>query len=116
MRRRRYTMRFSTSILALVLASGVGLAELGPSEEELACAALTNIRNLTVTSADVRWVEREQAVRLGYDAIQYCYVKGIISPAISYHVQLPLPASWNGRFLNWGDGGKDGALDFADHG
>ena len=46
---------------------------------------------------------------------RYCYVKGIISPAISYHVQLPLPKDWNGRFVNWGDGGKDGDLDFADH-
>ena len=41
----------------------------------------------------------------------YCHAKGIISPAISWHVQLPLPANWNGRFLKWGDGGKDGDLD-----
>ena len=115
MMRRRYTMRFSTSILALVLTTGVGLAEPGPSEEELACAALTDIRNLTVSSADVRWVERERAVRLGYSAVQYCYVKGVISPGISFHIQLPLPQNWNGRFLKWGDGGKDGDLDFADH-
>ena len=30
-------------------------------------------------------------------------------------MQLPLPEDWNGRLLNWGDGGKDGDLDFADH-
>jgi hypothetical protein len=23
--------------------------------------------------------------------------------------------NWNGRYLSWGDGGKDGALNFADH-
>jgi len=45
----------------------------------------------------------------------YCYVKGLIPPGIRYHVQLPLPQNWNGRFLNWGDHGKDGLLDFADH-
>ena len=26
-----------------------------------------------------------------------------------------MPANWNGRLLKWGDGGKDGDLDFADH-
>ena len=35
-------------------------------------------------------------------------------PAIQFHVQLPFPSEWNGRFLKWGDGGKDGDLDFAD--
>lgn len=30
-------------------------------------------------------------------------------------MQLPLAEAWNGRFLNVGDGGKDGDLDFADH-
>ena len=45
----------------------------------------------------------------------YCYVRGILPPAIGFHVQLPLRADWNGRFLKWGDGGKDGDLDFADH-
>ena len=45
----------------------------------------------------------------------YCYVRGIISPAIHFHAQLPLPENFNGRFLQWGDGGKDGDLDFANH-
>ena len=44
----------------------------------------------------------------------YCYVRGVITPAIHFHVQLPLADDWNGRFLMWGDGGKDGDLDFAD--
>ena len=77
------------------------------SEAELACLELAHIRNLTLTSAEL--VEATDSTP------QYCYVKGIISPSISYHVQLPLPDNWNGRFVNWGDGGKDGDLDFADY-
>lgn len=77
------------------------------SAEQLACEALTGTPNLTLTSA--RLVEAADSTP------QYCYVKGIVSPAISYHLQLPLPENWNGRFVNWGDGGKDGDLDFADH-
>ena len=77
------------------------------SEEELACIALTDTRSLTITSAE--WVDATVSTP------QYCRVKGVISPAIRFHVQLPLPENWNGRFLNWGDGGKDGDLDFADH-
>jgi len=108
-------MVLSTSILVLVLAASVGLAEQGPSQAELACAALMDFRNLTIMSAELRKVDESRASRLGYDVVRYCYVKGIISPAIRFHVQLPLPDNWNGRFLNWGDGCKDGNLDFADH-
>ncbi len=113
--RRRHTILFSTSILALVLVTCVGLAEPGPSEEELACAALTDLRSLTIISAEVRGVDEARALRRGYDVVQYCYVKGIISPAIRFHVQLPLAGNWNGRFVMIGDGAKDGDLDFADH-
>ncbi len=77
------------------------------SEEQMACEALMGTRNLTITSA--------RLLAATETTPQYCYVKGIISPAIVYHVQLPLPQDWNGRFLKWGDGGKDGDLDFADH-
>ncbi|MBT8146069.1 MAG: tannase/feruloyl esterase family alpha/beta hydrolase, partial [Gammaproteobacteria bacterium] len=63
-------------------------------------------RNLTLTSARIRSTA---------DGTPHCYVRGIIYPAIHYHAQLPLPENWNGRFLQWGDGGKDGDLDFADH-
>ena len=72
-----------------------------------ACEALMWTRNLTITLA--------QVVEAADSTPRYCYVKGVISPAISYHVQLPLPENWNGRFVKWGDGGKDGDLDFADH-
>ena len=70
------------------------------------CSALRLVRNLTITYADVA---------VGSDGAPYCYVKGILPPAIQFHVQLPLPRNWNGRFLKWGDGGKDGDLDLADH-
>ncbi len=30
-------------------------------------------------------------------------------------MQLPLAGNWNGRLLHWGDGLKDGDLDYADH-
>ena len=76
-------------------------------EDQASCEALIATRNLTITWA--------QLVKATDSTPRYCYVKGIISPAISYHVQLPLLRNWNGRFLNWGDGGKDGDLDFADH-
>ena len=77
------------------------------SEDELACLALTETRNLNITSAAL--------VPATESTPQYCYVKGSISPAILFHVQLPMPENWNSRFLQWGDGGKDGDLDFADH-
>ena len=77
------------------------------SEDEAACKALLETRNLTLRLARV--VEATETTP------RYCYVKGLISPAIVYHVQLPLPRNWNGRFVNWGDGAKDGDLDFADH-
>jgi len=72
-----------------------------------ACSALQDMRNLTITRASIR--ENSQ------DGSSYCYVRGIISPAIHFHAQLPLSENWNGRYLMWGDGGKDGDLDYADH-
>lgn len=74
--------------------------------ERTDCEALLLTRNLTITHA---------AIAKTGAGVAYCYVKGILPPAIGFHVQLPLPEAWNGRFLKWGDGGKDGDLDFADH-
>ena len=68
------------------------------------CAALVDIANLTIRSAV--WKPRTQA-----EPAQ-CYVRGA-SGRVEYHVQLPPPDAWNGRFLNWGDGLHDGDLDFA---
>jgi len=106
------SLRYSTillwivSALTLAACSGV-MGDETASENELTCLALTSVPNLTLTSAEL--------VPATESTPQYCYVKGLISPAIAYHVQLPLPENWNGRFLQWGDGGKDGDLDFADH-
>ena len=110
---RRYTMVFSTAALAVLLAAWVGLTA-GLSQQQTACEALTDIRNLAITSAELRKVDESRALRLGYDVVQYCYVKGIIAPAIRFHVQLPLPEHWNGRFLSAhradasGGGGRSG--------
>ncbi len=88
-----------------LLASTSALAQ--SASDTQACEALTEIRDLTILSA------RIMAADNGTPA--YCYVRGLISPSTQYHVQLPLHDNWNGRFLQWGDGGKDGDLDFADH-
>ncbi len=93
------------SILVLWGCSGLREDET-VSEQQLACEALAQTPNLTITVA--RLVEATETTP------QYCYMKGVISPAIVYHMQLPLPENWNGRLLNIGDGGKDGDLDFSD--
>jgi len=95
--------------ISTLIISGTGtvFAQQNDFAQTQACSALQDVRNLTITSASLR--DNQQG------ADPYCYVKGIISPAIHFHAQLPLPENWNGRFLQWGDGGKDGDLDFADH-
>src|SRR5262245_56242128 len=75
--------------------------------DRAACEALLELPNLTITLAKL--------VDADGSTPRYCYVRGTIPPGIVYHVQLPLPQSWNGRFLKYGDGTKDGDLDYADH-
>ena len=74
--------------------------------DEAACKALMGVPNVTVIMAELKAATDKTP--------QYCYVKALVSGTIQFHVQLPLPASWNGRYISWGDGGKDGDLDFAD--
>ena len=90
---------------AVPVAQGVEQAPAATSADRAGCEALLQVRNLTLTQAGLAEA----------DGVPYCYVRGILPPAIHFHVQLPLPRDWNGRFLKWGDGGKDGDLDFADH-
>ncbi|SVC10966.1 uncharacterized protein METZ01_LOCUS263820, partial [marine metagenome] len=82
------------------------VSALGSVEEITNCEDLLQQRNLTITYAGLAETSKGKS---------YCYVKGLLLPAVHFHVQLPLPGDWNGRFLKWGDGGKDGDLDFADH-
>lgn len=92
---------------ALLFNANNSVAQTASVQQTQACEALGAIRNLTITEASVKDNPQSDA--------DYCYVRGIIAPAIHFHAQLPLPSNWNGRFLQWGDGGKDGDLDFADH-
>lgn len=97
----------SHSVLVVLGVLAWQVADAASQAEHAACEALVEMPNLTITSAEI--------TRATATTPEYCYLRGSISPAIRYHVQLPLPDRWNGRFLNWGDGGKDGDLDYADH-
>jgi hypothetical protein len=94
----------AVAILSFLL--GGAAAHADDAADSARCEALTDTPNLTIVSARV--------VAAAGTIPRYCYAKGTIPPGISYHVQLPLPADWNGRFLVSGDGGKDGDLDRAD--
>ena len=112
MGRMRFSLGFWIVICLFVFAEDLGLAsekldQASFKKEEAACRALTGIPNLTILSAEL--------VAATESMPDYCHVTGLISPAIHYYVQLPLRANWNARFLKWGDGGKDGDLDFAPH-
>ena len=94
---------------AVVFSFGVGAFQappIGSVEEITNCERLLQQRNLTITYAGIAETSEGRS---------YCYVRGLIRSAVHFHVQLPLPDDWNGRLLKWGDGGKDGDLDFADH-
>jgi feruloyl esterase len=97
------------ALLVVTCQQGADAAQGAPARaasDREGCEALFHLRNLTITHAGLSETG---------DGVAYCYVRGILPPAIHFHVQLPLPGNWNGRFLKWGDGGKDGDLDFADH-
>ena len=101
------SQRVFVILLAVAWVVQIGVQAEVDSDAEAACRALVRIPNLTILSAELREADGS--------APRQCYLRGLISPAIHYHVQLPLPSDWNGRFLGWGDGGKDGDLDFAHH-
>jgi len=98
-------LRYASLLVGLCLGAMPGLAT-ADEQDELQCHALLATPNLTITSAEL--------VPASGPTPAYCLAKGTISPQIRYQMQLPLPANWNGRYLNLGDGGKDGDLDFAD--
>ena len=109
MDRLRYTaMTLAAALFLAGSGEALALPQAGGdrSEKQRACSALTGIRNLTIISASL--------VNARGTTPEYCYVRGLITPAIHFHLQLPLPENWNGRFLHIGDGGTDGDLDFND--
>lgn len=91
----------------VLLAPGDSLAQSDSANAQAQCEALVDVANLSVYRADWRAATA--------DAPAHCYIRGTVGPSLHYHMQLPAPSAWNGRFLNWGDGGHDGDLDYADH-
>lgn len=111
----RATVLAALGALAAAMLGSIGAAHAQPDaasadaaaeQARAACERLLQARDLTITTAAL--------VEARASAPQHCYVRGTIRGSIRYHVQLPLPGEWNGRFLMSGDGGKDGDLDFAD--
>ena len=108
-----YRLAMSLTVAATLTACGAPPAASpqapgdGAAANRARCEALRDLPNLTITMAKI--------VAADGDTPSYCYVRGALPPGIAYHVQLPLPADWNGRFLKFGDGTKDGDLDYADH-
>ena len=98
-------LRYKTLLLLGLMTAQSGLSQ--TDIDQTICEELQDLRNLTLIRAEIK--------KNPLDESTYCYVRGIISPAIHFHAQLPLPRNWNGRFLQWGDGGKDGDLDYANH-
>jgi feruloyl esterase len=101
------------------LAAGIGLAlsaslsttsafaQADEALEQSQCEALADIANLSVSRAT--WKPATDR------APAHCYIRGTVASNLSFHIQLPAPSAWNGKFLNWGDGGHDGDLDYANH-
>ena len=79
----------------------------GQEDHAARCEAMIDTRNLTLYRAEWRPASESGPA--------YCHVQGQVGPGLTYYVQLPAPEAWNGRFLNWGDGGHDGDLDYAPH-
>src|SRR5215471_14557810 len=72
------------------------------ASDDTTCHALLHLPNLTILSAEI--------VEASGRTPRYCHVTGLISPGIHWHAQLPLPANWNEKLLNIGNGGKAGNL------
>jgi feruloyl esterase len=75
-----------------------------PTDEE-SCRALLEMPTLTITTASLKPAVRETPA--------HCQAYGLIAGRIRFVAQLPLRSAWNGRLLNVGDGGKDGAVNLS---
>ena len=67
--------------------NGAANAAVAAAADVTRCEALRDLPTLTITAAKI--------VAADGDTPSYCYVRGAIPPGIVYHVQLPLPTSWN---------------------
>ena len=76
-----FTSLFSALML---LASSPGMAQ--SAAVTAACESLLDLRSLTITRASIR--------KNTQDDSSYCYVRGIISPAIHFHAQLPMSVAF----------------------
>ncbi len=101
-------MRFIAA-LKIIVPGWLAFAAAAQGQEDHAahCEAMIDTRNLTLYRAEWRPASESGPA--------YCHVQGQVGPGLTYYVQLPAPEAWNGRFLNWGDGGHDGDLDYAPH-
>jgi len=99
------------ALLCCLTASGLFTAATSQAQstgaETAHCEALVDTANLTIYRATFKTAADETPA--------HCYVRGFVAPGLHYHLQLPPPSAWNGRFLNYGDGGHDGDLDYAPH-
>ncbi len=105
-RTRPRALGIGAAALTAWLSAATGVAATATGEAEPRCQALVRSDNVTIFHAGLRVTSD--------GATPYCYAKGLIAGRITYHVQLPLPDRWNGRFIHLGDGGADGDLDYAD--
>jgi feruloyl esterase len=94
------------TVVASVMTVGAAQNPQG-APRPMACEALLDLANVTITRAVVKPASGTTPA--------HCYIQGTLDARIRFHMQLPRPENWNGRLLNIGDGGKDGALNFADH-
>ncbi len=107
MTRRMATLRGGALAAAFALAGAVHTQSRADDAADRArCEALVDMPNLTIVAARVV----EATARHRATATRRARFRRESLTTFSSRC----PANWNGRFLKWGDGGKDGDLDFAD--
>jgi len=96
--------RARLAALAVVLVSGAAGAAQGPG----ACSALLGRSFLGLPDAPTV-LTAAQPVAAANGLPAHCAVRGYVAPQVNFELQLPLPDSWNGRFLMQGCGGLCGS-------
>lgn len=103
---------------AFTLALGIGLTATSASAATDAtdfatrCAALAALSIPGTSQLSASVVEASTATAAGQSLTipTYCKVRGIIQPAITVEVRLPVDSAWNGRFFQSGCGGMCGGV------